>query len=357
MTGGDNNGPYNPSASNAINHNLDTFEIWLNPLVTVESNGTTPVSYTVASAPITVNGVRLPFADIVGEPAIVMEAAPAGVTALNPTGAAGVTTIPEGDLAPIRIPQNSGVDAYMPGLGAVCANNKLYQQELVADLAAEAAGTNRTDSYCTQGNQCGCQPSDFAGILETNPLLGYNRATWTASPYAGTISPLQADNLPTYPGGPGSTPVPGSGPTACGLNTVSNSSNCRYVAVPVNGTNTPATASQTAVPTSQFMQGGVQSPAVTITDGTTTAETIGGSTGNSMGVSLGGGPLAANLKVQDTWTWTDMESTGNSYGTANSMTVTFKSSTAACNEEVSIYEDTVYHTFVFQVPAGVQGCN
>jgi hypothetical protein len=450
MTTGDNSSTtFNPNSSNAVNHNLDTFEIWLNPLVTVESNGSTPLTYTVNSTPITVNGVPLPFADIVGVPAITMEAAPAGVTALNPSGVAGITTVPETLLAPIRIAQNSGVDAYMPGVGAVCANNQLYQQELAADLVAEAAGTNRTDSYCTQGNQCGCTPNDFVGILLTNPLLFSNSTmltitsvqggTWGStsspdyyvlvtfsgntppvvnstpnwytfsgltsyaalngqtlgtatpsplgasnplptpaanqavfsfgstvfgptadtgqallpgpvSPYAGTVSPLDADSLPTSSG-------PGSGPTACGLNTISTPANCRYVVVPEFGTNTPQTATANAVPQTEFMQGGISAPAITITDGTTTAETTGSSTGYSLTLAAGGGPKVFNLKVQNTWTWTDNQSVGNSYGTANSMSVLLKSSTATCNEEVSIYEDTVYHTLVFLVPNNITGCN
>src|SRR5665213_1699248 len=186
MTTGDNSSTtFNPTSSNAVNHNLDTFEIWLNPLVTVESNGSTPVAYTVASTPITVNGVPLPFSDIVGVPAITLEASPAGVTALNPSGIAGITTVAESLLAPIRIPQSSGVDAYMPGLGAVCAGNQLYPQELVADLAAEAAGTNRSDSYCTQGNQCGCTPNDFAEILLTDPLLFANSSSLTVTNVQG----------------------------------------------------------------------------------------------------------------------------------------------------------------------------
>jgi hypothetical protein len=350
LTTSDNNSTFNASGSNAINHNLDTFEIWLNSLVTFQSNGDTPVTYTTSSTPITVNGVPLPIADILGVPAITMEASPAGVTTLNPSGAAGVTTVPEDLLAPIRIPQDSGVNAYMPGLGAVCANNQPYLQELAADLAAEAQGTNRTDSYCTQTNQCGCAPADFAGILETNPLLNYNSTTFTASPYAGTVSPLQADSLPTSSG-------PGSGPTACGLNTVLTTSNCRYVVVPLPGTNTKQTATENAVPLTELMEGGIQAPAITINDSSTTAETIGGSTSNSVSVSVGGGPLVANLKYQGTWTWTDTQSVGNSYGSANSMSVTLKSSTVACDEEVSIYEDTEYHTLVFQVPANVTGCN
>jgi len=38
------------------------------------------------------------------------------------------------------------------------------------------------------------------------------------------------------------------------------------------------------------------------------------------------------------------------------MTVTLKTTTAGCEENVNIYEDTLYHTFAFQVPTGYTGC-
>jgi hypothetical protein len=278
-----------------------------------------------------------------------LEATPAGVTALNPSGVAGITTVPLNLLEPIPIAQDNGVNAYLPGLGSICAKNTLYKEQLAADLAAEAAGANTAAQYCTQGNQCGCTPADFAVILQTNPLLNYNSTTFTASPYAGTVSPLQLDSLPTTSG-------PGSGPTACGLNSVAPNANCRYVVVPATGTNTAETATDAAVPTTELLEGGIQSPAVTLTDSTTTTKTIGGSDSYSLSINFGGGPLVATVKTTDTWTWTDMESTGTSSGTGNSMAVTLKSTTTGCEEEVSVYEDTVYHTFAFQVPTDVTGC-
>jgi hypothetical protein len=336
---------FNPTASNDINHHLDTFEIWLNPLVTFESNGMTPVSYTVAPQPATVNGVQIPFADIVSVPAIAMEATPAGVTALNPSGVAGITTIPVAILVPQAISQDSGTNAYLPGLGAICAKNTLYTQHLAANLAG-----NPNPMICTQANQCGCTPADFAGVLRTDPLLNYNSSTYTANPYDGTVSPLQVDSLPTSSGA-------GSGPTTCGLNTVPATANCRYVVVPYPGTNTSETSSESAAPLTANLEGGIDSSAVTYSDSTTTAETLGGSTSNSLSDTVGGGILFDSLRVQDTWTWTDTESVGNSYGTANSMSVTLKSSTTACDETASFYEDTIFHTFAFQVPAGNTACN
>jgi len=62
------------------------------------------------------------------------------------------------------------------------------------------------------------------------------------------------------------------------------------------------------------------------------------------------------LKTSDTWTWTDSESIGNSTTQGNTMTVTLKTTTAGCEENVNIYEDTLYHTFAFQVPTGYTGC-
>ncbi len=439
MTTADNSSTtFNPTSSDDINHNLDTFEVWLNPLVMVLSNGTTPITYTVGPSTLTVNGAPSTNADIVGVPAITMEPTPGGVSSLNPSGVAGITTVPENILAPIRIAQNSGVDAYEPGLGALCKNNTLYQQEWNADMNAEAAGTNRFDEYCTQMNQCGCSPNDFMPILLADPLLfsssstlnvtSVQGGTWGSSsnpgyyilvtfsgntpavvsstpnwytfsgltnyqtlngqtlstappsqlgasnplptpaanqavfsvgstvfgptsdtgqalisgpinPYAGTVSPLQADTLPNSSG-------PGSGVTTCGESPVPTGANCRYVVVPE---------------TSQiFIEGGVDATPITLTDGTTVAETIGGSTSTSMSVSGGGGLFFSGLTYKDTWTWTDSQSVGNSNGSANTMSATFKSSTSspnACDETVDLYEDTIYHTFAFLVPADNTNCN
>jgi len=309
---------YNPTKSNAINHNLDTIAIWLNPRVAVipeATSSTTPVSYNVGSQPTA--GVSAIVADIILLPAITMEATPAGTS--------GVTTVPVGFLVPQAIAGENGVDSFMPGLGAICKNNSLYLEQL-------ASANPSTPTSCTQANQCGCVPSDFVGILQTDPLLNYNGTTLTASPDAGTVSPLQVD---------------ASGATTCAKNPVPTTANCRYVIVPIDkGSTTPLFE-----PLS-----GSAGVTYTVSDSTSTTETLGASQSTSVGVSVSVGPLFASLTIADTWMWTDNESIGSTTGTGNSMSVTLGTSTAGCDENVNIYEDTLYHTFAFQVPTGITSC-
>jgi hypothetical protein len=317
-TDDNSNTTYNPTKSNAVNHNLDTLAIWLNPRVSVipeTTSSTTPVSYTVGSQ--YTSGVSAIVADIILLPAITMEATPAGTT--------GVTTVPVAYLVPQAIAGEDGVNSYMPGLGAICKNNSLYLEQL-------ASSSPSTPTYCTQANQCGCAPSDFVNILQTDPLLNYNGTTLTASPYAGTESPLQLDT---------------SGASVCGENPVPTSANCRYVIVPIEkGSTTPLFE-----PLS-----GSEGVTYTVSDGTSTSETLGASTSYSLGTSVSSGPLFASLTVADTWTWADSESIGGSTGTGNSMSVTLETSTAACDENVNFYEDTLYHTYAFQIPTGITTC-
>jgi hypothetical protein len=318
VTDDNSNSTYNPSKSNAVNHNLDTFAIWLNPRVSVipeSTSSTTPVSYTVGSQ--YTPGVSAIVADIILLPAITMEATPAGTS--------GVTTVPVAYLVPQAIAGEDGVNSYMPGLGAICKNNSLYVEQA-------ASSSPSTPTYCTQSNQCGCTPSDFVNILQRDPLLNYNGTTLTASPYAGTVSPLTLD---------------ASGVSVCAENPVPTSANCRYVVVPIDkGSPTPLFE-----PLS-----GSEGVTYTVSDSTSTTETLGASASNSLGVSVSSGPIFATLTVADTWTWTDNESIGSSTGTGNSMSVTLETSTAACDENVDIYEDTLYHTYAFQIPTGITTC-
>ena len=317
---------YNPTASNAVNHNLDTFAIWLNPRVAVipaATSSTTPVSYNVGSQATA--GVSAIVADIILLPAVTMEA--------TPPGTSGVTTVPVAFLVPQAIAGENGVNSYMPGLGAICKNNHLYLEQL-------ASSSPSTPTYCTQANQCGCVPSDFVTILQTDPLLNYNGTTYTASPYAGTDSPLEADSLATTSG-------PGSGPTVCGEDPVPTTANCRYVIVPI--------AKDSTTPLFEPLSG---SDGVTyaVSDSTGTAETLSASQSTSVSVFYSSGFLFGNLTIADTWTFTDSESVGSTTGTTNTMEVTLATSTAACDENVNIYEDTLYHTYAFQVPTGITSC-
>ncbi len=318
-TDDNSNATYNPSKSDAINHNLDSFVIWLNPQMTVLWSGATPVSYTAGSQPT--SGVSAIVADMTPPiPAVTMEPVPGSISETNPSG---VSTVPVAYLIPQAIASDvDGVNSYMPGLGAICKNNALYVQQLA----------NPSATICTLANQCGCAPSDFVQILQTDPLLNYNGTTFSATPYAGTESPLELD---------------ASGASVCAENPVPTTANCRYEIVPI--------AKGSTTPTFETLSG---SAGITFTqsDATTTTETIGGSKSTNVGISRGGGVIFASLKIADTWTWTDSESTGTSTSEGNSMSVTFKTSDTDCEENVNIYEDTVYHTYAFQVPTGITTC-
>jgi hypothetical protein len=314
---------YNPSQTNVLNHLLDTFEIWLNPQVTVYTYGSTPASYTASSQPVTMNGQVQYLADVLPIPALTMQAQPAGVTPVNPSGVAGVSAVQVAELIPVGRPQENGTVVYQPGLGAICKNNALYQQQ----LAAMQAG-NSNPGICTQANQCGCTPADFATIMEQNPLLGYNSSTYTASPVSGTVTPLAYD---------------ASGEAACGFDqpagyTIPSSDNCRYVIVPNTGTNSPI----------ELLLNGAQSETYTQSDSTTTSFTTTATQSYNTGFSVTVGPAIANLRVDNTWTWTDSEGIGTSTGGTNTMDVTLDTTTANCSEYANLYEDTLYHTYVFQ---------
>ena len=107
--------------------------------------------------------------------------------------------------------------------------------------------------------------------------------------------------------------------------------------------------------------GNIPANTFTQTDSTTTTQTLSESKSYTLGVSVnrtignGFGPHFG-LNTGNTWTWTNSESTGAINGTSNSMTVTFSSATVGCFQNIPIFEDTVFHTFVFQQPAGDPSC-
>ncbi len=307
------NSAYNPTGSNAINHHLDTFEIWLNPQVTVVSNNSIPISYSVDAQPTP--GYSSTVADVLGVPAISMEPVPGSISASHPSG---ISSVDQSFLnqRPIATPNGN---VYLPGLASICKN-------LI--LAEYQAGS------CTTADQCGCTPADFAPILVQDALLNYDPNTNTANPYAGTIDPTSLD-------------VAGQA-TCTQSSSIPANADCRYVIVPAQKGNTAP----------QFEPlSGSQALTYTQSDATTATFTEGSSVSNSVGVSFDVGFLWASLKTQDTWTWTDTESTSTSSGQGNSMSLTLKTSTPGCLENVNLFEDTLYHTFVFQIPTGNLGCN
>jgi hypothetical protein len=292
------------SNPNAINHDLDEFVLWLNPSTTFSLEGTS-LSYSMGFQPLS-NGAAAAQPDFVEVPAVVMQA-----------NASGNTSVPIGDLEP-QIVSVPGGTAKMPGLAAICKNQKYYPNNCGGD----------------PNGQCGCVPSDFVTILARDPLLNYNG---TGTPYPGTVSPLTADY---------------SGVTACASPT--SADDCRYVPVPVvSGSSTPVYA-QLDGPACTSCD---QTPnTFTQTDQTTATQSMGSSSSQTETYSVGFSFLGAGVSFVNTDTFEESESTGTIGATSNSLTVTLNSSTVGCVEDVNIYEDTVYHTFVFQQPAGNTTC-
>jgi sugar lactone lactonase YvrE len=302
----------NTSSPDAINHNQDLFLIWLNPQVTVTLENVLPAGL-IPSA-YSINTVESVLPDIVPIYANVMEA-----------NSLGVSTVPA-----TWLNQQDTPSGYEPGLAAICKN--LIQAEY-------AAGT------CTLADQCGCTPADFAPILALDPLLFYNGTTNPISPYPGTVSPLEAN-----------TSTASFSDADCGVlpTPALDKSNCRYVPVPslpgsplqaapfLSG---PDSAGGNNVPNS-FQQGENQQ----------TTQTLGGQTGESVGVSFKEGSPVFSLTEADTMTWTQSQSVGTANGSGYVQAVTLNTSTVGCGQDIFLFEDTVYHTFVFQQPAGNTSC-
>lgn len=334
----------NSNASDAINHNQDLFLIWLDPLITAFGNESAegPLGYTVGIQP-TANGT-IPLPDIVEVYAQAMEANPA-----NPqTGTlAGASIVPASILN--QIPTTSG--QYVPGLAALCKN-------LIT--AEYNAGT------CTLIDQCGCTPADFLPILQTDALLFYNGLTSSINPYPATASPLDA-NI--------------SSSEICGTLPPTVGSNCRYVPVPyefgatlqegvtLEGPNTPGGNN----PINNFQQG--ENTQTTYTLGGQTSTQVSQSTSINIGVITGPcqggtgwdgctpsndngfpkgtGTGTTQWGVSSTMIWTDMQSVGHASGSGVNLSVSLSSSTVGCAQEnnIGVFEDTIYHTFVFQQPS------
>jgi hypothetical protein len=287
----------NSSTSNAINHSYDTFLIWLNPEVTVVTNGVAPVSYSVGVQPLA-NGTT-PNPDIVDITANVMQ-----------PNASGVTTVPATWL---NHQINPATGAQTPGLAGICKGV----------IAAEYAANT-----CTLADQCGCKPSDFAPILALDPLLSL----------PGTTSPLSVDT---------------SGASAC--DDPNGSDKCRYAPVTV----APGNLNQVVVTLSGPDAQGDPTTCNNFTQGssTTTSQTLGESTTESVSTSFKSGPgIGFSLTTTNTLSWMQSESTGTAAGTGYSEAVNLCSNTVGCGQDIPVYQDTVFHTFVFQQPSNNNSC-
>jgi hypothetical protein len=324
----------NSGAPDAINHNNDLFVIWLDPEIVAFGDATAPgpVGYAVGVQPLSNGTVPLP--DIVEVAASAMEANPAGMT-----------TVPAGTLN--QEPNASG--NLVPGLASVCKNLK------TAEYATQS---------CTLADQCGCTPNDFLPILQQDPLLFFQGLSNPITPYSSTTSPLVANV---------------SDAQICGVLPVVAGSNCRYVPVP----SSIGSLQQEGVTLQGPDDSGGNNPVNSFQQGenTQTTDTLGGQTQtqvtqsislslsvptgnvcNTCGLpSMPGGkgtPLAGTGTVawgaSKTMTWTDMQSIGHASASGTTLAVSLSSATVGCvqNGNIDVFEDTIYHTFVFQQPPG-----
>jgi hypothetical protein len=194
----------------------------------------------------------------------------------------------------------------LPGMASICANRTYYPNSCSAD----------------PNGQCGCVPKDFAGILNQDLLL-------------------------TVP----STTAP---------STVNNSTNGnRFLQIMSSGSN-PLVENLSG----PDMAGG-NIPINTFAVSDTTQSTYASTMGNTSTVAYSGGAtfggsyiMGSTLSVvnTDTYTWSDSESFGGIYGQTHQAMVTLSSSTVGCDQDIFIFEDTVFHTFAFQQPAGNASC-
>ncbi len=287
---------------NAINHAQDLFLIWLNPAISVVQTGQTTANYS-AGTQLTSSGTPEEV-DQVEVTAETMEANASGVT----------TVAPE-----ILDPQNdSSGHPTLPGLANICAN---------VNLAEYQAG------QCTFSDQCGCTPNDFKPILGNDPVLAYSTTT----------NPMNADV---------------SGASVCAENPIPAGSDCRYIPVP----DAPGSTQQENellsgpqctgcdIPVNSFNQSDANTTTQTLTN--TNTQTTGYSWEVDL-LSQTGGP---KLKSATQFTWNETESSGAINGSANTQSVTFSSSTVYCYEEIPIFEDTIFHTFVFVQPSNNNSC-
>ncbi|HEY2116330.1 MAG TPA: hypothetical protein VGJ51_14635 [Candidatus Angelobacter sp.] len=288
--------------ANAIDHKQDLFIIWLNPAVKIIQTGDTTGTFTYGTQ---AQGSNDPSP---GQPQE-QDQVEVFASSMMDNGS-GQTTVPLAILVPQVV--NS---QHLPGLGNICANNTAYQN-----------GT------CTLANQCGCVPSDFTPILNQDPLLNF----------ASTTSPLNANT---------------SSAQAC-TNPVTSAS-CRYV--PVMVTNGSGTQITELLAGPQQQGGNIPVNTFTQDDSTQTSETLSQSASNTVGFTInttiasGFGPHFG-FSNANTFTWSTSESIGSINGNSNSMSVSFSSSTVGCNQNIPIFEDTVFHTFVFQQPTNNQSC-
>ncbi len=289
-----------PSTSDAIDHTQDLLSIWLNPQIEVahSSVGDDFVPSTYATQYVQGNSQYdpiggVPYADA---PSGDMSIVTASVAALrNPT------LLTPGQL----VSQN--LDGYtVAGLLSLCTNRMPENQCTQAQAAT---------------NGCGCKASDFAAIVAQDPFFSPSILSQT-----GNLTPTLAQVNAADPNNARYVPV------------LDNTGGDLYLLL--DGTN-PSTQTFTLTDTNNTSE--------TFTNTVTqTANATFGYKSSSGGSTSGSTPTSFGFTSSNSATWTNTESVGSSSSIVHTQSLLLGTSTAACYENIAVYEDTLYHTYVYQ---------
>jgi hypothetical protein len=290
----------NSAGPNTVNHSQDLFLLWLNPEVTT------------AAAPYSLNTQYLNGA---AEPVDTVEVFGSEMQP-NSSGLTSITA------AHLNKQYDRNTNAYtLPGVANVCAS--LHGSTAISKYVTEYANNS-----CSLADQCGCTPKDLAPIVAQDLFLNATpsrNGTTATSPYnfdsSGTLcsSPNASDNCRYVP-------------VAC------STASCNLAGPSEPGGNRPVNS---------FTQ----------TDSSQTTLTFSESSSESLGYTLRAG-LGTGPSVQSTttWTWTDTQSLGEINGQANSLAFSLSSNTVGCSQDILVFEDTVFHTFVLQQAPNDSSC-
>lgn len=273
------------TSGDPIDHMQDVLTIWLNPQITI-TNFDDPGYLNSTVQYTTGNAAYDPNSgSVVNGDAIGTD----DMSAISVTVAQlqNPTT-----LLPSQLVSRTNSDGtVVPGLLILCPQRVPEPQCTPAEAAA---------------NACGCTAADFAFLVQQDPFF----------------NPTIANH------------------TIAGIN-AADPNDARYVPV------LDSAGGNLEVP---IQSGVVNNVSLTDTYNTSTTLSYGsnGSDAMTFGFNLSG-TTAANFGISNTdkWTFTDTESYGKTDGTAHTQALTLATSNSSCYEYVNIYEDTVFHTFVF----------
>lgn len=286
-----------------IDHANDVLTIWTNPQVTIGNFTNNLVGGTVTGQ--TLGNAQ--YDPTTGRP-----------VANAPDNAMSMVTVSISELQnPATIPAGALVSqtlngAVVPGLLKFCAN-RIPESQCTVQRAAQ--------------DGCGCQPSDFIPIIQTDPFFDPAVLVHTSNPGVADVNAQDPDNARFVP-------------------VVDTSGNPLLLTLAGPGSGSTSTQTETIVDTSNASQ----------TFANTVTKQVGitfSFSANTPSDQQTPGAFKFNAS-NNTISWSETKSVGNTSSHSHSQTVTLGTSTAQCFENIAVYEDTVFHTFTFQSTSNLQ---